>query len=171
MFTLNEAPDTALDAISSHTTKRDCTTLFSVLCCLPTLGVSACGFWCSTAESKCCFPESITLPSKIGLTALKEALNRIKHISFDKDSDDKTRIAWQVKTTIEVLEQVILDDHIQGGYKEVLEEALDNIRIKASLEDAFTHIISSVPVTSITTSLLTPTAPNSESSVCYQSVA
>lgn len=173
MFALNEAPNTVLSAISSHTAKRKCTTFLSVLCCLPTLGVSACGLWC-IGEPKCCFPENITLPTEAGLTVLIEALNKIRYIASGKDSDnfdEKTRIAWQVKTTIAVLEQVMLANHIQGGYKEVIEASLNNIRIKASDEDEFNKIISSGPDSSKATSVTTPTAPDADFSASYHSLA
>jgi hypothetical protein len=164
MFEVNEAPNLVLSDISSHTTKRNCSTFLSVLCCLPTLGTSACGCWCY--DPKCMFPETITLPTKAGLTALTDALNRVRYISSGKEEakvDKRELITWQVKTTVDILDQSIKANHIQGDYKEVIEGSLRKIRIKAEQEEKFDKILSSKP----TAPLITPTAPDAEPSSSY----
>lgn len=151
---MNEAPNIALAAISSHEVDRGCGMFWSILCCIPSFG-SSIGF-CQDGNScrPCCYPQPVNLESNAGLKALTETLNKIKNVSREdvnlslevkreiKSPQGKNKlIEWQVKQTINILQQAMDQDVIKGSYKTVIRDALTTIRTRADQEERFGKIL------------------------------
>lgn len=142
-FQLNEAPNLALRTLSKHKVERGCCCLWSIFCCLPTIGISV-GWWDGNIEDKeyigCGYPQELSNQEKASLRALHDTLQSLlvdkRKVPKESKSElkDNQIIALQVQNTIHVLEKAIELAQIKHGYLEAVQEALDLIKTRFNNE-------------------------------------
>lgn len=125
-FKLNEAPNRALSKISSEKASRGCGLLWSIVCCLPTLGLSACRDpedWSANGKdySQCCYPTPVSLESNAGVQSLIKTLNSLKE-EAEEQKNEPDYIRWQVEQTINVLKDALDANVIQKSYRTAIQE-------------------------------------------------
>ena len=144
MFKLNEAPNIALSIISAEKTSRNCSLFWSIICCPPTLGLSLIGY-----------PDSINSQAKASRTSLIDALTGIRDLTKNNADNPDVKldmqtnksqekiIAWQVKSTIDVLSlEIKFLNNNASSYREALEHALEIIKTRAERAQALGECLS-----------------------------
>ncbi len=151
-FQLNEAPNLALAALTKHKVERGCCCLWSIFCCLPSLGISV-GCLDGKDEKEnneyigCGYPQTLSSQEDASLRALKDTLQSllIDKGKVPKESKaelfDDHNIALQVQNTINVMDKAINLGNIKHGYLEVIKETLSIIKTRFQNELAYKDAI------------------------------
>lgn len=154
-FQLNEAPNLALRHLNQHWHERNCCQCWSILCCLPTLGISL--GWCDNPNEDreydgCGHPRDLTAQEKASLQALQDSLKSllIKKSKVPKESKDelKNAIKDQVSNTIHILEAAVNQNNLKHGYLLAVQISLNLIKTRFDSEILFMNSIkSSITIT------------------------
>lgn len=156
-FEVNEAPDIVLQAIQSARVRRGCGTFWSIVFCLPTLGMSTnCAGTCTKeccCEPACCYPESVDEQTSGSLRTLEEILLRDIRIDDIKDyrrehpgSTIEGIVESQVVQTILIVKDKLEKEFTTpSDYKNALQLALRRIEIRAQSEAAAAVILERDP--------------------------
>lgn len=142
MFRVNEAPNTVLKFVNQNQNARDQGYFWSVLCCLPTCGMTI-GWHDSEHDlpwQGCCYPAPVPLESDISYDDLVAAINKIRIIGQDLTAYQtksakvqQEMVAWQAQETMRLVNQAIQDGVIAGSYLEALRNAYLELSKKAQV--------------------------------------
>ncbi len=151
-FEVNEAPDMILKAIHSARVRRGCGTFWSIVCCIPTFGMSTncCGS-CNKdcCEPACCYPGELDEQTIGSLRTLEEILLRDIRIDdikqYRKDNPNSTVEATVESQVIETMR--LVKDKLEkefttpSDYKNAIQIALRRIEIRARSEASAADIL------------------------------